>query len=75
MGGIGVAWKSFAVSIARVIVVSDVVIVDSDIEQDLAAAPTWAAEAATRSRWVVTDVWAAEDDQGRLVCGHPELMP
>jgi hypothetical protein len=70
-----VDWKSFAVSIKRVIEVSGVAIVDYDIEQEMASAPSWAPEAPRRTRWVTTDIWGLEADQWRLVCRHPELVP
>jgi Domain of unknown function (DUF4440) len=71
--GLNVEWKNFVISIARVIEISDVVIVDHDIEQDMEASPDWAADAPTHARWITTDVWVAEDGEWRLVCRHPEL--
>lgn len=54
--GMNVEWKSFAVSIARVIEIDDVVVVDHDIEQEMEAPPNWATDAPTHTRWVTTDV-------------------
>ena len=70
-----VEWERFAIAISRVIDLDDVVVVDHDVEQELAAAPVWAPEAPRESNWTMTDVWAAEGGQWRLVCRHPELTP
>ena len=51
-----IEWDRFAVSIARVVDLGDVVIVDHDIEQEMTAPPDWASDAPTRSRWTTTDV-------------------
>ena len=69
-----VEWKSFTVSVSRVISLDGVVIVDQDIEQELAVAPSWASGAPAQTRWITTDVWADEDGRWRLVCRHPELL-
>lgn len=69
-----VEWKSFDVWVSRVIDLGDAVVVDHDIEQDMAAAPNWASAAPTRTRWITTDVWVVEGGRWRLVCRHPELM-
>lgn len=69
-----VHWKSFAVSISRLIHLAGVAVVDHDIEQEMATAPSWARGAPRRTRWVTTDVWTVEDGLWRLVCRHPELV-
>jgi hypothetical protein len=47
--------------------------VDHDVEQEMAAGPSWAADAPAQTHWVGTDVWAIENGHWRLVCRHPEL--
>jgi hypothetical protein len=41
MAALQVEWKRFAVSIARVVELGDVVVVDYDIEQEMTAPPDW----------------------------------
>jgi hypothetical protein len=69
-----VHWKSFRVSINRVIDAGDVAIVDHDIEQEMVRAPSWAPQASLRTRWVTTDAWIREAGGWRLICRHPELV-
>jgi Domain of unknown function (DUF4440) len=68
-----VEWKDFVVSVRRVIDMESFAVVDYDIDQEMAAAPSWAPGAPTKTQWVVTDVWGRENGQLRLVCRHPEL--
>jgi hypothetical protein len=66
--------KTFVVSVRRVIDMESVVVVDHDIEQEMAEAPSWAPGAPTRTQWVVTDVWTLSNGRWRLACRHPELL-
>ena len=68
-----VDWQRFAVEIARVVDLGDVVIVDHDIEQEMVAPPDWSPDAPTHTRWTTTDVWVAEAGTWRLASRHPEL--
>jgi hypothetical protein len=69
-----VAWRSFQLSINRVIEAGDAAIVDLDIEQEMVRAPSWAPQAPLRTRWVTTDAWLREPGGWRLICRHPELV-
>lgn len=68
-----VNWESFAVSIARVVELGDVVVVDHDIEQQMTAPPGWAPAVPTNTRWTTTDVWVRESATWRLASRHPEM--
>lgn len=68
-----VEWQRFVVSIARVVDLDRVVIVDHDTEQEMARPPAWGPEAPTRTRWITTDVWVEESGIWRLVSRHPEM--
>ena len=68
-----VDWQGFAVEVARVVDLGDVVIVDQDIEQEIVAPPDWAPGAPTHTRWTTTDVWVAEAGTWRLASRHPEI--
>lgn len=70
---LGVEWQRFGISIARVVDLDNVVIVDYDVEQEMAAPPEWAPDAPTQTRWITTDVWMAESGTWRLASRHPEL--
>ena len=68
-----VEWQRFATEIARVVDLGNVVIVDHDVLQEMTAPPEWAPDAPTQTRWITTDVWAAESGIWRLASRHPEL--
>ena len=68
-----VDWQRFTVNISRVVELGDVVIVDHDIEQEMASSPDWSPDAPKRTRWTTTDVWVVEAGTFRLVSRHPEM--
>jgi hypothetical protein len=68
-----IEWQRFTTAIARVADLGNVVIVDHDVEQEMAAPPEWAPDAPTRTRWITTDVWTAESGIWRLASRHPAL--
>ena len=71
---LNVDWRSFRISINRVIEAGDAAIVDHDTEQEMVRAPSWAPDAPLRTCWVTTDTWLREPGGWRLICRHPELV-
>jgi hypothetical protein len=71
---LSVEWQRFEISIVRVVDLGEVMLVDHDVAQEMSAPPEWAPDAPRRTRWITTDVWAADSGIWRLTSRHPELI-